>query len=289
MVTLACHQERNESIRLMNAGVRLAQEGQTEQALAKFGRAAQVDPSNHRAFFNQGVLLQKRKRFKEAKTAFQEAVKGSPERGEYLYQLGMNLHEMKDCSGAIPVLKKASEVRPNHGETWLRLGECQVVTEAFDEAQDTLIRAIELKPLLPKTYLNLGRLYWDFRQFANAIQTYKTGIDVLVAAKEKGYKTKELDGVILKLHQDLGTLYRRIDRNEQAIEVLTAARKLKRDEATTLFNLGMILKDVDGRQVEAGKILKRYISLSGTAQEAWRKRSAQEAYDKIRARSTRKK
>ena len=289
VMSVGCHQERNESIRLMNAGVKLAQEGQAESALDQLVRASTVDPTNHRAFFNQGIILQKRKRFEEAKKAFQSAVKGSPERGEYLYQLGMTLHEMKAYAQAIPVLKKSSEVRPNHGETWLRLGECQVATEAFDAAQDTLIRAIELKPLLPKTYLNLARLYSDFRQFPHAIQTYKTGIDVLTAAQEEGYKTRELDSVILALHQDLGAVYRRMDRSEQAIEVLTAARKLKKNEPTTLFNLGMILKDIKGREAEAGTILKKYISLSGTSQTPWRKRSAEEAYDKIKARSVPKK
>ena len=289
LVGFGCHQERNESIRLMNAGVRLAQQGNMGEALSKLSQAGKVDPTNHRAFFNQGIILQKRKRFDEAKIAFQEAVKGSPERGEYLYQLGMVLHEMKAFSQAIPVLKKSSEVRPNHGETWLRLGECQIATEAFDAAQDTLVRAIELKPLLPKTYLNLARLYTDFRQFPHAIQTYKTGIDVLEAAKAKGFKTKELDAVILALHQDLGGVYRRMNRTERAIEILTAAQKLRKNEPTTLFNLGMILKDVEGRESEAGDILKKYISMSGTAQTPWRKRAAEEAYDKIKARAVQKK
>ncbi|MGB0645761.1 MAG: tetratricopeptide repeat protein [Bradymonadia bacterium] len=285
MAQSACHQERNESIRLMNAAVKLANEGRTEEAISRLSDAALVDPTNHRAPFNKGIILQKSKRFKEARKAFQAAVDGSPERAEYLYQLGMVLHEMGEFAAAIPVLKKSSQVRPNHGETWLRLGECQVATEDFDGAQDTLIKAIELKPLLSKSYLNLARLYSDFRQFPNAIQTYKTGIDVLKSAKDAGFKAAELDGVLLALHQDLGTVYRRLDRTEQAIEVLTEARALKKDEPATLFNLGMILKDIEGREDEAKTVLKRYVSLSGSRQSPWRKRAAEEAFDKLKARS----
>ena len=288
-IGLGCHQERNQSIRLMNAGVKLAQEGRSEEALSRFRDAAEADPTNHRAYFNEGIILQKNKRFAEAKDAFTNAVKGSPERGEYLYQLGMVLHEMKAYADAIPVLKKSSEVRPTHGETWLRLGECQLATEDFDGAQDTLIKSIELKPLLSKSYLNLGRLYADFRQFRHSIQTYKTGIDVLSSAQKEGFSAKELGGVLLALHQDLGAVYRRLDRTEQAIETLTAARKLKSDEPATLFNLGMILKDVQGRESEAKSILKRYISLSGRSQKPWRKRAAEEAYDKLKARGSKRK
>ena len=283
--TSGCHQERNESIRLMNTAVKFANEGRTEEAISRLIDAAVVDPTNHRAHFNRGIILQKSKRFNEARDAFKKSVKGSPDRAEYLYQLGMVLHEMEDYTGAIPVLKQSSQVRPNHGETWLRLGECQVATEDFDGAQDTLIKAIELKPLLSKSYLNLARLYADFRQFPNAIQTYKTAIDVLGTAKKAGYRAKELDGVLLALHQDLGTVYRRMDRTDQAIEVLTAARTLKKDEPATLFNLGMILKDIKGREDEAKSVLKRYVSLSGSRQKPWRKRAAEEAFDKLKARA----
>jgi Flp pilus assembly protein TadD len=283
--TSGCHQERNESIRLMNAAVKLANEGRAEEAITRLAEAARVDPTNHRAHFNRGIILQKGKRFNEARDAFELAVKGSPDRAEYLYQLGMVLHEMGNYTDAIPVLVRSSVVRSNHGETWLRLGECQVATEDFDGAQDTLIKAIELKPLLSKSYLNLGRLYSDFRQFPNAIQTYKTGIDVLGAAKKAGFRAKELDGVLLALHQDLGTVYRRMDRTDQAIEVLTTARALKRDEPATLFNLGMILKDIMGREDEAKSVLKRYVSLSGSKQKPWRRRAAEEAYDKLKART----
>lgn len=289
MVFLSCHQERNESIRLMNAAVKLANEGRQEEAISRLTQAATVDPTNHRAHFNKGIILQTSKRFDEAREAFKLAVDGAPDRAEYLYQLGMVLHEKGECSDAIPVLIKSSQVRPNHGETWLRLGECQMATEDFDGAQDTLIKAIEAKPLLSKSYLNLGRLYSDFRQFPNAIQTYKTGIEVLVAAKTAGFRAPELDSVVLALHQDLGTVYRRMGRVEQAIEVLTDARKLKRDEPATLFNLGMILKDVEGREEEAKTILKRFVSLSGSRQTPWRKRAAEEAFDKLKARTSKTK
>ena len=42
------YQERNESIRLMNAAVKLANEGRTEEAISRLSDAALVDPTNLR-------------------------------------------------------------------------------------------------------------------------------------------------------------------------------------------------------------------------------------------------
>ena len=285
LMIFGCYQERNESIRLMNAGVKYSLEGRDESAISKFEQAGKVDPTNHRAYFNLGVVHQKKKRLAQAASAFEKAVAVKPERGEYLYQYAMSLQELGQCDKAIPVLRKSSEVQPAHAETWLRLGECQLRLEKFDAAQDTLIRAINSKPLLAKSYLNLGRLYSDFRQFKHAIQTYRTGIDVLSAARDSGYKARGLDDVILALHQDLGTVYGRIKKIDKAVEVLSRARKLRKDEPSTLFNLGMMLKDVEGQEAEAQKVLKRFISLSGSGQTPWRKRAAEEAYDKLKARA----
>jgi len=52
-----CHEERNQSIRLMNEGLKLVKRDRMGEAVKTFAEAAQVDPTNDRARYYQGMVL----------------------------------------------------------------------------------------------------------------------------------------------------------------------------------------------------------------------------------------
>ena len=56
IIMVGCHQERNESIRLMNKGLERAKQDKLSQAVDFLQKAAEADPTNHRALYYTGLI-----------------------------------------------------------------------------------------------------------------------------------------------------------------------------------------------------------------------------------------
>ncbi|MEO1387823.1 MAG: tetratricopeptide repeat protein [Cyanobacteria bacterium J06634_6] len=62
-----------------NLGYWLAQQGQTEQAIAAYRRAIQLSPFDTDAYYNLGILLHTQRQFSEAEVVFRRVVLIDPE------------------------------------------------------------------------------------------------------------------------------------------------------------------------------------------------------------------
>jgi tetratricopeptide (TPR) repeat protein len=75
-----------------NLGQALAKTGKTDDAIAEYTAAAQLDPSNAGMYyFNLGAILTNAGKLDEANAAFDHAVAADPKRSEAYYWKGVNL------------------------------------------------------------------------------------------------------------------------------------------------------------------------------------------------------
>lgn len=262
-----CNQERNESIRLMNQGLQLFKRDRLTDALSKLAQAADVDPTNDRAFFYQGLLYeQKLDKFKQAEENYRRALELNPESGEYHYHLGATLAKQQRWKEAVASLEKSLQLDPTRAEAQLRLGMALEQLEQFDRAQEVYGQAIRTDPRLPEAYNALGNLYRRFEQYSHAAQVFKNAI------------TNNPEWALN--YHDLGLVYQAQSRLDDAIAQFEKARQLDGKHAGTLFNLGMA-HFANGNGVAAIEHLKLYLSRRTANEDPLRIEAAQDTLARL--------
>lgn len=266
-LVVGCNQERNQSIRLMNEGLQLFQRDRLTDALSKLGEAADVDPSNDRAFFYQGLLYeQKLDKFGRAEENYRRALEINPNTAEYHYHLGSTIAKQERWPEAISALEKALELDPERAEANLRLGMCLERVEKFDRAQEVYHKAIKTDPRLPEAYNALGNLYRRFEQYSHAAHVFKNA-------------TVNNPKWAMNYH-DLGLVYQAQKRLDDAIAQFERARTLDGRHAGTLFNLGMA-HHANGDARQAMAHLKLYLSRRGGNEDPLRVEAAQDTLARL--------
>lgn len=268
-LVVGCNQERNESIRLMNNGLQLFKQDRLTDALSKLAQAADVDPTNDRAFFYQGLLYeQKLDKFKSAEENYRRALELQPESAEYTYHLGATLAKQRRWPEAVTVLEKALELDPSRAEAHLRLGMALEQLEKFDRAQEVYMQAIRSNPRLPESYNSLGNLYRRFEQYSHAAQVFKNAI-------------QNNPDWAMNYH-DLGLVYQAQSRLDDAIAQFEKARNLDGKNAGTLFNLGMAYF-ANGEEAKALQHLKLYLNRRTANEDPLRIEAAQDTLARLEA------
>jgi tetratricopeptide (TPR) repeat protein len=75
-----------------NLGQALASNGKTQEAVAEYEKAAQLNPTGAgQYYFNEGAILTNTGKTDEANTAFDKAIAADPQRADAYYQKGVNL------------------------------------------------------------------------------------------------------------------------------------------------------------------------------------------------------
>jgi len=106
-----------------NLGQALAKMGKTEDAIAEYNTAAQLDPANAGLYyFNLGAILTNANKADEANLAFDKAIAADPNKAEAYYWKGVNLlskatfdkdNKMVAPPGTGEVFNKYLELEPN--------------------------------------------------------------------------------------------------------------------------------------------------------------------------------
>ncbi len=264
-----CNQERNESIRLMNKGIAYYKRDKIVEAIDHFAQAAQVDPSNDRAFFYQGLLqYQKRGDFDDARKSIQRAIEINGDDFEYHYHLGVVLSRAEQWKQAVDAFAQAIKLKADHAESHLRQGMALEQTGQYDRAQEAFVAAVKADPRLPETYNALGNLYRRFDQMSHAAQVFKNGI--------------ENNPQFALNYHDLGLVYQAQKRFDDAIKQFEQAQKLDPGSPSALFNLGMTYAANDDPQ-RAIQQLKVYLTRRTAAEDAIRVQIAQDMISRLEA------
>ena len=142
-----------------NLGILAARESRTDEAIANFEQALNIDPDYGVAIDNLANVYRQARRWDDAKAAFRRALRVNAQDAEANYGIGMVFAQLDDAEQAYNFLQKALAARPDYPEALNNLGILYLRTNRKDEAEKSFQESIRVAPAFDQSYLNLARLY----------------------------------------------------------------------------------------------------------------------------------
>ena len=124
----------------------LAQAGKTEEALAEFNTALDLDPHNAKAFFNRGLLYQSDKQYELAIADFTSANGLTPQQTDPLLGRATCYLALGKAKEAAADLDEAVQASPQNAQLWITRGAAYEKLGDRDKAADSYSRAVLLRP-----------------------------------------------------------------------------------------------------------------------------------------------
>jgi CheY-like chemotaxis protein len=131
------------------AAVRLYyREGKYAEAMERFDRAVEIDPSRASVWNDRGLCLKDMGKYEEAKKSFERALELEPRDEEYLFDygevletIGVLYRKRKVIDLAITTFATVTEINPNNASAWNHLGICIKETGRDEESRQAFERS----------------------------------------------------------------------------------------------------------------------------------------------------
>ena len=127
-------------------GQALARSGKTEEALAEFNSAIELDPHNADALYNRGLLYQGEKQHQLAIDDFTAANGLTPQRAEPLLGRAISYLALDKVKEAAADLDEAAQADPQNAQIWTTRGLAYERLGDKTKAAGSYARAINLRP-----------------------------------------------------------------------------------------------------------------------------------------------
>jgi tetratricopeptide (TPR) repeat protein len=161
-----------------NLGSVLFERGQTNEAMAHFEKAVEIEPGYSTAHYNLGGALREKGQIDEAIVHFQKALEIQPEYSMAHYNLGQILRQKGQVDEAIAHFQKALAIHPDYADAHNGLGLALLRKGQVDEAIVHLKTALELHPDHAEGHNNLGNVLWQRGQVQEAIAHYQQALAI---------------------------------------------------------------------------------------------------------------
>jgi len=157
-------------------GVVLHLQGKTDDAIACYRRALELDPNYAEAHSQLGNALSERGKFDEAVANYRRALELRPELVEAYTNLGMSLTEVGQFEEAVACHHQALALQPDFAEVHSNLGGTLQKQGKLEDAAACYRRAVELKPGLAEAHVNLGNAETALGRYADAEGSYRRAL-----------------------------------------------------------------------------------------------------------------
>ena len=127
-------------------GRTLARSGKTEEALAEFEKALELDPYNAQALYGRGLVYQGEKQHEKAIEDFAAAHGLTPQRAEPLVARAVSYLAIDKVKDAVTDLDEAVQADPNSASAWSHRGLAYERLGDKDKARTSYSRALTLRP-----------------------------------------------------------------------------------------------------------------------------------------------
>jgi len=127
-------------------GRTLARSGKTEEALAEFEKALELDPYNAQALYGRGLIYQSEKQHEKAIEDFAAAHGLTPQRAEPLVARAVSYLATDKAKEAVTDLDEAVQADPNSASAWSHRGLAYERLGDKDKARTSYSRALTLRP-----------------------------------------------------------------------------------------------------------------------------------------------
>lgn len=149
----------------------------SNNALADFKIAAELDPTHEKAFFYIGKIYYNQGKYEKAIAAFNQSLALDPNQPYALNDRGMCHYQMGYYSRAIESFKAALAVDPDFAMAHNNLGSAIFFNQDVDkpdardmqQAQEAFTQAIALDPQLFLAYYNRATMYYFLQDYPRAL------------------------------------------------------------------------------------------------------------------------
>ena len=197
-----------------------------EQAIEVYQTALEIRPYNIEALNNLGLAYQELGRFSDAIEVYEKGLTLNPDQP----QLRVNLATARDLQAGIYSL--AAHQHYQEGVQAKRAGRTEAVIAAWKQA-------IAESPKYLQVYLQLAELYFERREYEDAIRTYLSAIE-LVSEKELSQSAGIAD-----MFYNLGNTYLYAQQLESAVSAYQQAVDIDPEMASAWANMGTVLLEME--------------------------------------------
>ncbi len=248
---------------LCNKGSRLSIQGEYEEALTYFKKAAETSPEDPDAWYGLGSCYVGLDQPEEAIAAYKRPIERNPDNQMAHFVLAMYYKSIGQFEQVIPSLKEVIRIDPANLRAQFELGRAYGALERTGEQIDTFMGILDRQPDHIPTLLDLGAALGKIGRFDEAMALFSRA-----SGLEPG---NEL------IHYNIGVTYNRMEQPESAIRAYTLAIRANPRMAAAHFNLGMTYLDQKRRKLA----LDQYEILKGLRSD-----TANKLFEKIYPEST---
>ena len=220
---------------LCSKGSRLTIQGEYEEALTYFKRAAETSPDDPDAWYGLGSCYVGLDQPDEAIAAYKRPIEKDPDNEMAHFILAMYYKAIGQYEQVLPSLLEVIRIDPTNLRAQFELGRVYGALERTGEQIDTFEEILDHQPDHIPTLLDLGTTLGEIGRFDEAMALFTQA-----GSLEPG---NEL------IHYNIGVTYNRMDRPEAAIRAYTLAIRANPRMAAAHFNLGMTYFDQGRRKL----------------------------------------
>lgn len=213
-------------------------------SIALYERAIAVTQNNFIAHGNLGVHLLETGQVERSIACFRDALRIWPTHQNSHINLGLALAEAGRPEEAQPYFEKALQLNTNSVKANYFMGVSLASHHRYAEAKPFLLQAIALAP---------DEFY--FRQRVALIMAKQDDLTSAIEQFSEILRRNPNDGFAL---YNLGTLYARLGRWEEAISLLNRSLQIDRDSIETLRSLAWILATAESSSHRNGRLAVQY-------------------------------
>ena len=138
-----------------NLGTYLASQGKTEEAIAHFEKARDINPNYDLSSFNIGLAYASRHQYQKAIPYYREALAKNPEFALAYQKIGFALYRVDRFDQAVENFEKALRINPAYAEAYNHMGAALVRLGEIDRAIACFRQALRIKPDYQEARFNL--------------------------------------------------------------------------------------------------------------------------------------
>ncbi|NJL36372.1 MAG: tetratricopeptide repeat protein [Leptolyngbyaceae cyanobacterium RM2_2_4] len=209
---------------LLNQGLEQEEQGDDQQAIARYSQSIRTNPSSE-AHFNRGVAHSRLGDQQSALDDLTQAIQLNPNQPEVYFFRGNVRYELGDRQGALADYTEAIRLDPQSARAYVNRGSVRADQGDDRGAVEDYTQAIQIDPNLAAAYLNRCLSRSNLEQHREAIDDCTQAI---------GLQPNSVEA-----YQNRGLVRRRLGDITGAIEDFNIAIRLDPDDADPYYNRGL--------------------------------------------------